>query len=60
MKSENIRFEGVQLQEGSEVFADNDTVKSFYSYLEEETKDTFEQFETARKKSNRLAIKKYI
>lgn len=60
MKKEHLNFEGVQLQEGSEAFTDNGTVQDFYDYLESETKDTFKQLETARKKSHDLAMKKYI
>jgi len=60
MKSESLSFDGVNLQEGSEVFVDNNKVREFYDYLENETKDTFRQLETARKKSNDLAMKKYI
>ena len=60
MKKENFNLEGVELQEGNETFTSNDKVQEFYDYLENQTRETFKSLETARKKSNDLAMKKYI
>jgi hypothetical protein len=60
MKKEDFNFDGIKLQEGERAFANEEKVKEFYNYLEEKTKDKFDSFEVARKKSNDLAMKKYI
>jgi hypothetical protein len=60
MKREDFNFDGIKFQEGERVFTNEEKVKEFYNYLEEKTKDNFESFEVARRKSNYLATKKYI
>ena len=49
-EKENLNLEGVQLQDGEKAFGDDNKVKEFYKYLEENTKDSFESFDLARKK----------
>lgn len=56
----NFNFDGIQLQDDNKMFANDSLVKQFYEYLEAQTNDKFKFFESARKKSNALATKKYI
>jgi hypothetical protein len=56
MRKKDFNLEGLRITEGTKAFNNDEAVQEFYDYLQEETKETFQQ----RKKSNRLANEKYI
>jgi hypothetical protein len=58
LKKENFNFDGIQLQEENKIFADSASMEQFHDHLEAHTKDKFESFELAQKKSKDLAMKK--